>query len=142
MPEPILRSAASLDLSQRIAQTSTVVASPALAAETIVAQTPPLDRSLAVTLGVLVTAELAYTTGTTTASVQIRIRQTNISGTIVYNSGAMTGGRNAAALLCADSAQAFDLSPAAGQVYVLTLQLAGATAVSTVSAATLVALAI
>lgn len=133
---------AGVDLTPRVTKTATIIGSPALAAETIVATTPAFDTSVPIVVGCLVIAELAYTLGTSAASARVRIRQgTGTSGTVVYDSGAMTGGHNSAGLLVADSGGGFDSAAAAGQQYTLTLQIGSGAAASTVSIVSLVAIA-
>lgn len=141
--QPIALNGAVVDLTKRIAQSSTIIGSPALAAETIVATTPALDASLALMLGCFITVEMAYTTGTSASACTVKIRQgTGTSGSVIYSTGAMTGGHNSAGLLVSDSAQGFDTAPAAGQQYTVTLQVTGGAAASTVSAVSIVAIAI
>lgn len=133
-----------IDLSDRVKKTSTVAASPATAAETVVATTGAFDNQLTFSLGVFLTAECAYTLGTSGASCRVRIRQgiTAGAGTVIYDTGVMTGGHQSAATLVSDSAQGFDTAPAAGQQYCLTLTVGSASATSTVSAVSLVAIAV
>lgn len=139
MPQPINESGAAVDLSPRLAQSTTVVGSPAAAAETIVCQTPQLG-DIAKNVGVLLLGMAAFTVGTSGTAVTIRLRQTGLAGTVIYNSGALTGGVAAGNLLCLD-VQGLDPSPVLpGQVYVLTLQVTAGAAASTVSATNLFAL--
>jgi hypothetical protein len=134
MPLPIQRDAINEDLSARIQQTTTVAASPAAAAETIIA-TLTISRfsDMAVVTGIDLSGWAAYTVGTNGTAVQLRIRQTNVSGTIVGNSGALTGSQHGAAILSADDVEGFDATPGVG-VYVLTMQVTAGSATSTVSA--------
>lgn len=142
-PESFAIGGLRVDLSSRVRQTTAVIASPAGAAETVIATTPAFDGAIPFALGVFLTAEVAYTTGATATAVTVRIRQgTGVAGTTVYSTGAMTGGHNAGALLVSDSAQGFDTAPAAGQQYSLTLLVTGATGASAVSAVSLVAIAV
>lgn len=141
MPESIERNAINSDLSGRVFQSSTVVASPALAAETIIAQvnTPGAPSLVS---GLLVSGWAAFTVGTSGTAVRLRVRRTNLSGTLVADTGALTGGVTAANLLAQD-VQGFDAGstlPAA--VYVLTLQVTAGSAASTVSAVNLLCLAL
>lgn len=121
---------------------TTVVASPSGASETIIAQTAALDGSLGFATGCIVQGWAAYTVGTNGATVRLRIRQTNVSGTVVADTGAMSGSQHGAAILSADDVNGLDTAPAAGQVYVLTLTVGSATAASTVSACYLLVLAV
>lgn len=137
MPEEIRLSGAAVDLSPRVRRSATVVASPAAAAETIIA-TVTIDRDLALGLGVLLLGYAAYTVGTAGVSANFRIRRTNVSGTIVKASGAKTV---AATELHDESIVAVDTGASLpNQVYVLTMIVASASAESTVSAVELVAI--
>lgn len=140
--EPIRQNAAALDLSPRVNITTTVVASPAAAAETIIAQLT-IGANVQAVNGVDLTGWAAYTVGTNGTAVQFRIRQTNVSGAVVGNSGALTGSQHGAAILSADDVEGFDSSPTLpGQVYVLTMQVTAGSAASTVSAVKLRALVV
>ena len=139
--EPITRTAVQLDLSSRILITTTVVASPAAAAETIIAQTAPVGN-LTVVSGVDLTGWAAYTVGTSGTAVRFRIRQTDVVGTVKADTGALTGSQHGAAILTADDVEGFDAAPAVGQVYVLTMQVTAGSAASTVSAVKLRAVVI
>lgn len=139
MPTPFSVSANRVDLSPRIQAVTTVSASPAAAAETVVATLNLAgfgDLSLAT--GVILNGWMAYTLGTAAASAQLRIRRTNVSGTVVADTGAMTGGHNTAGQLVADDVNGVDAAPSVA-TYVLTLTVASATAASTVSGCYLVA---
>lgn len=140
--DPIATSARGLDLSLREIATTTVVASPALAAETIIAQLAAFDSALSFAKGVKLVGWAAYTVGTTGSAVTLRLRQTGLAGTLIASTGAMTGSQHGAGILSSDDVCGFDTAPAAGQVYVLTLQVTAATAASTVSAVYLEAVAI
>lgn len=139
-PEPFTRSAIGLDLSPRIVASTTVVASPAAAAETIIAQTPALG-ALALAVGVLVSGWAAFTVGTSGTAVRLRVRQTNVAGAVVADTGALTGGIAAAGLVAQD-AEGLDAAPLTNGVYVLTLQVTAGAAASTVSAVMLRVLAV
>ena len=131
MPDQIQGSARGIDLSPRMVATTTVVGSPALAAETIVAQVA-IPGNLAVATGVFLNGWVAYTVGTSGTSAQLRLRQTNVAGTVVANSGVLSN--HAAGVLAADDIQGIDTAPVGAQVYVLTLQIAAGAAASAVSA--------
>jgi len=134
MPAPaFVQSSNQIDLSPRFVTTTTVVASPAAAAETIIASItiPNLgDNPLA--SGIDLSGWAAFTVGTSGTAITLRIRQTNVAGTIVGNTGALTGGIAAAALVAQD-VEGFDTAPGVA-VYVLTLQVTAGSAASTVSA--------
>lgn len=140
--EPFVRSGVGVDLSSRVVKTAVVSASPSGATETVVATTPAFDASIPFASGVLVMVDLAYTLGTSAASATVRIRQTDVNGTVLYSTGAQTGGHNTATQLVSDSATAFDTAPAVGQKYCVTLTVASGAAASTVSAVALIAIAI
>jgi len=131
-------SAPSLDLSGRFFENHTVVASPAAAAETIICSLT-IPAGLFLSKGVFLEANAAFTVGTSGTNGNLRIRQTNVSGTVIYSTGGVT---MAATNLVNLSAQGLDPSPpAAPQVYVVTLQVTAGAATSTVSAVSLIALA-
>jgi hypothetical protein len=131
MPVPIQQSVTNHDLSTRFQGTSTVAASPSAAAETIIATLTLANfGDLSVTSGIRLQGFAAFTVGTNGVSAVLRIRQTNASGTVVVSSGAVT---ETAANLDELSVLGFDAAPGVS-VYVMTLQLASASAASTVSA--------
>lgn len=132
--EPVHLSDVVLDLTQRFPSSTAVVASPGAAAETIICQLPALNNGLTIVKGVQLAGWAAYTVGTSGTAVTLRVRQTNVSGTVIVSSGALTGSQHGAGILSADDVNGFDASPAAGQVYVLTMQVTGGAATSTVSA--------
>lgn len=143
MPAPIQFSGDHVDLSPRVVQTQAVTASPSAATETIVA-TLPAFGDIAALLGVLVTGTIAYTVGTSGTATTLKVRRTNVSGTTVWTSGALT---TAAGSLFAPSFSAFDPITVSGltlpgQVYVVTLTVTAGAATSTVSAASVVAVCI
>lgn len=143
MPPTIQVTADHVDLLPRVVQTQAVTGSPAAASETIVA-TLPAFGDLTVTLGVLITGSIAYTVGTSGTATTLKVRRTNVSGTTVWTSGAVT---SAAAALFAPAFSAFDPITVSGfnilgQVYVVTLTVTAGAAASTVSAASVVAIAI
>ena len=122
------------DFTDRIKVTNSVVASPSAAAETIIAQTAALG-SLRSGQSVMLDGWAAYTVGTSGTAVTLRLRQTNVSGTVIATSGALTGSQHGAGILTADDIAGLDASPTlGGQVYVLTMQVTAGAATSTVSA--------
>ena len=136
---PIRFDAAGLDLSPRFFRTDTVAASPSAATETTIA-TLTIGSQLAVVSGILLFGYAAYTVGTAGVSVNLKIRQTDTSGTTIKATGATTA---TAANLGSMDLQGFDTAATLpGQVYVLTMTVASANAASTVSAAALYALVI
>jgi hypothetical protein len=135
--EPIEFNVSKVDLSARFPVTTTIVGSPALAAETIIASlTIPNFGGVAIVSGVLLQGWAAFTVGTSGTAVTFRIRQTNVAGTVVVSTGALTGSQHGAGILSADDITGFDASPGVG-VYVLTMQVTAGAAVSTVSAVSL-----
>lgn len=140
-PATIQLAATGLDLSSRIVDTTTVAASPAAATETIIGTlTIPNFAGLAVVQKIYLAGWAAFTVGTSGTAATLRIRQTNVSGTVVTTTGALTGGVTAANLLAQDIAGS-DAAPGVA-TYVLTLQVTGGAAASTVSALQLLALVV
>jgi hypothetical protein len=136
--QPITTSALGLDLSPRIVDSTTIVASPALAAETIIGSLAiPSFGGIAVTQRIYLAGWAAFTVGTSGTAVNLRIRQTNVTGTVIAATGALTGGIAAGNLLAQDVSGS-DASPGVG-TYVLTLQVTAGSAASTVSALQLIA---
>lgn len=136
---PITANAVNLDLSGRFFRTDTVAASPSAATETIIA-TLTVGSQIAVVSGVYLLGYAAYTVGTNGVSVNLKIRQTDTSGTTIKATGAVT---STAANLGSMDLQGFDASPTLpGQVYVLTMTVASGSAASTVSAAALYAVVV
>src|SRR6185437_17377 len=131
MPQRIRSDSINLDLSKRLPVTTTVGASPAGSSETIIGTlTIPSFADIAVVSGIIVQGWAAYTVGTSGTAVTLKIRQTNVSGTTVASTGALT---RAATNLAADDVNGFDSGAGAG-VYVLTMTVTGGAAASTVSA--------
>lgn len=137
--EAIRRSVVGDDLSPRLLSSTVVVASPALAAETIIASLT-IPTPLVVAAGVQLTGWAAYTVGTSGTAVTLRLRQTGLAGTVIASSGALT---RAAASLQSDDVNGVDTAPVLpGQVYVLTMQVTAGAAASTVSAVLLSAIVV
>jgi hypothetical protein len=136
MPDRIAYSAAVVDLSRRFRQSTAIVGSPALAAETIVCQVVITD-DLVIATGIVLEGWVAYTVGTSGTNGTLRIRQTNVAGSIIASSGGLT---QAAASLQAPAVQGIDLAAVLpNQTYVLTLQITAGAAASTVTATQLIA---
>lgn len=133
MPVPIRYDSQGLDLSKRVQVTTAITGSPALAAETIIATlTLTGFADTAMISGVELSGWAAFTVGTSGTACTMRIRQTNVAGTVIATTGALTGGIAAAALVAQD-VEGFDSGAGVG-VYVLTLQVTAGAAASTVSA--------
>src|SRR5690242_9580208 len=100
-PQTIQVSGAGVDMSPRFLANNTVVASPATAAETVVASLGPFTGALAVGSGVFIMAQVAMTVGTSGTSARYRVRQGTSagSGTGVFDSGACGAGITATAVL-------------------------------------------
>lgn len=131
--DPIQLDVASVDLSHRIVASKTVVASPAAAAETVIAQISITENEQVIS-GIVLTGWAALTIGTNGTSLQLRLRETGLAGAVVADTGALTAGI-AAAGLSAQDVEGFDVvTTAGGRVYVLTAQIANGSAPSTVSA--------
>lgn len=131
MPPPIQTSSPFIDLSARFKRTTTVGASPSAATETIIA-TLTITEDLVIVAGIQLVAWAAFTVGTNGVSANLKIRQTNASGSTIAASGATT---QTAANLATLSAHGFDTGATLpGQVYVATLTVASGSAASTVSA--------
>lgn len=130
-PIPIRVNAQEVDLSSRFLINTTIVASPALAAETIIASLPITDFNvLSVQTGIQLFGWAAYTVGTSGTAVNLRIRQTNVTGSVIAATGALS---KTAASLYADDVNGTDPAPGVG-LYVLTMQVTAGAAASTVSA--------
>lgn len=128
-----------VDMSSRIVASTTVVGSPALAAETTVA-TVSIPSNVTLGLGVLLFGFVAFTVGTSGVSATVQIRRTNTGGTAIVTSGATTV---VAANLIARDVLGLDTGPTLpGQVYVLDLTIGSGGAVSTVSSVALIAFAV
>lgn len=139
MPIPIQQGAAALDLSPRIFKSEVVVASPAAAAETIICSVA-VQGDLSTALGVVLFGWATYTVGTNGTAVTFKLRQTDASGTVVATSGAETA---VAANLASKPIMGIDDGQVLPrQVYVLTMTVTAGSAASTVSAATLLAIAV
>jgi len=134
-PPPIRYDGHSVDLSGRFFNTTTVTGSPAAAAETIIA-TLTIGESVAVQKAVYLSFVCAFTVGTNGVSTRLRLKQTDTSGTTLYDSGLVTA---TAANLVSMSALGVDTAATLpGQVYVATLIVGSGSAASTVSAVNLI----
>src|SRR3954453_5041100 len=88
-PVPIQQSAAALDLSPRVQRSTTVAASPALAAETVVCSLT-LTGDISVISGTALIAYVALTVGASGTDVTVKLRRTGTSGTTVVSSGVLS----------------------------------------------------
>lgn len=119
-----------VNFASRLVASSVVVASPALAAETVIANVT-IPGGEQVFEGVELVAWAAYTIGTSGVSAQFRLRQTGLGGTLLGDTGACN---RAAGQFFESSVNGLDAAPVGGQVYALTMQVASGAAASTVSA--------
>jgi len=141
VPQPIRYDSAGLDLTKRVQVYKTVDASPSAASETVIATLTLASFSdIAVVSGIRVSGWAAFTVGTSGTAVTMKIRQTNVSGTTIATTGALTGGVSAGNLLAQD-VEGFD-SGAGASSYALTLTITAGAATSTVSALVLQAVII
>lgn len=139
MPQPIKVAGDFLDLQNRWIESHTVAASPATNAETTIC-TFTINSDVIVTKGIFLEGWAAFTVGTSGVSANLKIRQTNTSGTTIAATGACTV---AATNLVAFSVNGLDTAAVLpGQVYVLTLTIGSGAATSTVSACQLVAIVV
>ncbi len=134
--DPIRSTIRQVDLSDRVAFSSAVVASPAASAETIIASVT-LAQGVPIVSGVLLFGWATYTVGTSGVSGRMRIKQTDAAGATKVDTGLLT---RTAAQLVDDAVLGFDSAPADGQIYKLTLIIGSGAAASTVSAVGLLAI--
>lgn len=136
-PAPLRLSGEGVDLSKRFFRYGTVDASPSASSETVIA-TLTIAADVAITQGIFLWGWAALTIGTSGTAANLRIRQTNTSGTVICATGATT---QAATNLCERGCMGFDTAAVLpNQVYVLTLTVTSGAAASTVSALQLAAL--
>lgn len=136
MADPITRTAAGLDLSDRVFENHTVSASPAGSSITTVATATwaPSDFPPMV-YGCYLSCELALTIGTSGVSALLQIRRSSSSGTVIASTGAITV---SAASLYSISAQGVDaVAFVPGQAWVVCLTIGSGAAASTVSSVSL-----
>ena len=131
-PAPAIRyDGAAVDLSSRWSRNSTVVASPAAAAETIIASIT-LGNNVSVQQGVYLSCYVAFTAGTNAVAAILKLHATDAAGSTLKSSGSVlvvATGLYDRCILGFDSAAVLP-----GQVYVCTLQMTSGSAPSTVSA--------
>jgi hypothetical protein len=121
-----------------LAKSTAIVGSPAAAAETIVCQVGGLNTD-GPTQSIYLEGWMAFTVGTTGTAVTLRLRQTGLAGAVVVTSGALTGGIAAANLVALGIQGADTPGEVDNFVYVLTMQVTGGSAISTVSSTNLFA---
>ncbi|HVE35376.1 MAG TPA: hypothetical protein VNC18_17555 [Gemmatimonadaceae bacterium] len=133
---PLRLSGAGVDLSPRVQQNATVVASPSGSTETIVGSIT-ISGDIVAAAGILVFGFGAYTVGGSGVSVDLKLRKTDASGSTLGATGAVD---IAATKLGSGALFAFDTSPSLpGQVYVLTATVASGAAETTFSAVKMLA---
>lgn len=138
-PDTITSASGHQDWSARVKMSATVAGSPATSGETTVC-TLTVTSNLSVATGVALFGWVAYTAGTNAATATLKIRQTGTSGSTIATSPALVV---VATDLYTQNIIGIDTSPTVpGQVYVLTLTVASGSAISTVSAVGLVAVAV
>lgn len=135
----IRQTAASIDLSSRVVYSVTVAASPSAGTETTVA-TLTIPTSLAVASGVHLFGYAAFTVGTSGVSANLKIRQTDTSGSTIAATGATTVTATNLKTMTVMGVDTAATLP--GQVYVLSLLIGSGAATSTVSAVYLCALVV
>ena len=146
IPQGILVGGTAVDISKRFANTNTVVASALSATETVIASITGLPSDCAVFTGVFLSGVVSFTVGTSGSAIRVRIRTgtTAGSGTVIADTGAVTGGIAATNLVSQDI-QGTDTGTVGGNAigstsYCLTLAVTASTATNTVSATNLVAM--
>jgi len=140
--EPITGTVRGLDFTPRVIHSTTIVASPSAATETIIASITLGDDASPVQ-GVELIAFAAFTIGTSGVSGNLKIRQTDTSGTTIAATGVVNAGVWAATQLTELYVAGFDTAPVLpGQTYVATLTVGSGAAASTVSAVYLRALTV
>lgn len=146
MPYPFTTTDRGTDKSPRSYQSSTIVGSPSANAETVVCQITGIDGQLPVAAFVFLSGVVSFTVGTSGASIRLRIRTGTAAGagTVIADTGAVTGGVSATNLLSQDL-QGCDTTSTGGAAigttsYCLTLTVGSGAAASTVSQTNLIAL--
>lgn len=145
IPQGIVVGGNAVDISKRFSTSSTLVASPATAAETVICQITGLPADCSVFTGVFLSGVASFTVGTGGSACRLRIRTgtTAGSGTVIADTGALTAGISSANLASQDI-QGVDTGTVGGNAigstsYCLTLTTTGGTASSNVSQTNLVA---
>ena len=133
MPQPIRYDSQFLDLTKRFQVYTTVDASPSGATETVIATLNLVGfADTAIQSGIWVTGFARWTDVATTTAIRLRIRQTDINGTVVADTGAVTAGVSSTSVMVQD-VEGFD-SGAGAAKYALTITLTGAGGATTISA--------
>lgn len=138
-PQSVKSDSLQADFTTRFFSTATVVASPAAAAETIIA-TLTVAADLRAEQKVLLVCQAGYTVGTNGVTGRLRIRRTDASGTTKADSDALTvvaTNKVNPVVVGVDA-----LGASTSQVYVATLTVGSGSAESTVGFVTLVAFVI
>jgi hypothetical protein len=129
---------AGINMTNRVGFSTAVAASPSANAETVIC-TMTMPAGVQVFTGVILEGACAFTVGTSGTAYTVKIRETGTSGSTIYSSGAV--GTTAANLVNV-AVGGVDVAAGAAQVYVLTLQITGGAATSTVSGANLTGIAV
>jgi uncharacterized protein YdaL len=131
MPQPINHNIIFDDLSSRFQAYKTVDASPSGSSETIIATLTLANfNDISIVSRVQLRGFAAFTAGTNGVSANLRIRKTDVNGTVIAATGATTV---TAANLYALEVAGWENAPGTS-VYVLTLTVGSGSAASTVSA--------
>lgn len=139
--DPTRYDSANLDMRNRFYSSTAIVGSPATNAEVTVCQVT-VTEDVNVVQGIWLDGWIALTIGTSGASLRLRIRRGGLTGAVVVDTGALTGGISAGNLVAQDC-DGVDPAPVlGGQQYTLTATVGSGAATSTVSAATLKAIAV
>lgn len=139
--DPIRGFSENIDFGKRFTQSVAVVASPAAAAETVIAQLTVVE-AVQLDEGIWLSGWAALTIGTSGTALRLRLRRGGVAGTLIADTGALTGGI-AAANLVAQDVDGVDTAPVLpNQLYSLTAQITAGAAASTVSAVALKAISV
>jgi hypothetical protein len=140
MSTPTTYSAASIDLSGRIAYNASIVGSPAAASITSVcALTFPNFGKLQLSTGVYLEGTVSLTIGTSGVTCTVALLQTGTSGASIATTGALTV---VAANKYSFSVQGVDTAPLAAGVWIIAVTIGSGAATSTVSQVSLFATAV
>lgn len=145
MPYPYESTDRQVDKSPRFFTSSATVAQPATAAETVICQITGIDTQLPVATGVFLSGVVSMTIGTAGTAARVRIRTGTAAGagTVIADTGNLTGGVSAANLISQDI-QGTDTTSTVGAgiataAYCLTLTVPNASATSAISGVNLAA---
>lgn len=133
---PIELDSVAVDLSRRFLESHAIVGSPQTNEEATVCSLTISDN-YAVQKGVFLECFVALTVGTSGTAVTTKIHHTNAAGATLASTGALTA---TATNLIQTACQGIDAAAVLpGQIYIVTVQVTGGAAVSTVSGVSLFA---